>query len=607
MNLDLAKSRKEIYLPKLSTKSRSKTYLVYDVESDLKKISKTEEVHIPKLICARIITLYSSGEHTLERECFFFKIRDFHFWVYEQINKYHTLYFVAHNTSYDITTSRLFDLIHHIKGKCVAFNPNHGNYYVQFSNKAYNLIIIDSLNWFLDSLENVGKSINFKKTRMPKTKGISMLWVAYCMNDVNVVCQAMIHLSQYLAKFDLGDLRITRASISFTIFRKHFHATNLLHTTNLKVLDLEYQSYFGGRTEMFRHGKLKGDQFYYYDFNSLYPSVMINNKFSTKLRRHFTNSSLEQLQRMIKNYGCIARVKVKVDRPYFPCSIEGFTAFPIGTFITTLSTPELKFALERNCILEVYELSVYQQKEIFTEFVRFFHAEKQKHKRENNTVSTRFDKLILNTLYGKFGQKIDSLTKIKDAKKEKYYAYDLVALNTRKITKMKIINHVLYSQKKTLVSTYSIPSIATEVTSYARVKLLESIIKIGWNNVFYCDTDSVITNKKGHEIIKKNYEGHELGEYELEDQSDYVEIFALKDYNFNKSKKRKSIPSKSKKIAKNTYEYTHFSTTREGMVLNQTNSMRTKKQKKTLSRKYTKGIVNKDGTISPIILDCENS
>ena len=602
MILKNAKSRKEIYLPTLSNKARSKTYLVYDVETDLIEIEKETKRHIPKLICARIITLYSNGTSKMERECFFFTIKDFHFWVYEQINKYYTLYFVAHNTSYDITTSRLFELINHLKGKCIAFNPAHGNYYLQFGAKHYKIIIIDSMNWFKSSLAKLGKSINFKKGSMPKTKGISMKWVKYCLQDVNVVCMAMVKLSDYLSQFDMGDLRITNASISFSVFRKHFHSTNLLHTTNLEVLELEYSSYYGGRTEMFRHGTLPKQNYYYYDFNSLYPSVMLDNLFSTKLRRHFRKGSIEQLKRMLKNYGCIARVKVKVDKPFYPKKLDTFTAFPIGTFITTLSTPELKHALDNNCILQVYELSVYQQKEIFTDFVKFFHLQKQQHRKEKNEVWSQFDKFILNTLYGKFGQKVDSLKKIKSNMTKQYDAYDYVDLRTRKIHKRKVINYVEYEQTKNLVSTYSIPSIATEVTSYARLKLLEVFIKIGWENVYYCDTDSVITNTKGHKIIQKYFEGSGIGKLVLEDQSNNVKLFALKDYDFGKSKKRKSIPYKSKKISKDTYSYTHFSTTIEAMRDKNKDKMKTSTRKKTLSRRYSKGIVNKDGTISPISL-----
>lgn len=603
MSLSNSDSRKEIYLPSLSTVTRSKTYLIFDVETNLKTYKPLDKVHIPKLICAKVITLFSSGECVEERSCIFWRVKDFHFWVYEQMNKYYTLHILAHNTGYDISTARLWDLFDHVKAKCNAFNPQMGSYYINMSTKQNKIIVVDSMNWFNTSLKKVGDSINFKKGKMPNTKLLDLKWLKYCMLDVQVVIEAMKKLSEYLSEFDLGDLRITNASISFTIFRKHFHSTNLLTTLDLDVLELEYASYYGGRTEMFKYGKLPKQEYYYYDFNSLYPSVMVKNLYSTKLRRHFEKSDLNQLKRFIKNYGCIAKVKIKTNKPYFPKKIDEFTAFPIGVFDTVLSTPELKIALKENMIIKVYNLSVYQQKELFTDFVSFFHAKKQQHKKENNKVWTQFDKLILNSLYGKFGQKIDSLTKIDGNHKEKYLSYDLVDIDKGTIEKRKIINHILYSEKRNVVSTYSIPSIATEVTSYARVKMLTLFNKIGWDNVYYCDTDSVITNEKGMKIIKEYYEGHKLGDLELEDQSNNVSLHALKDYNFGKTERRKSIPANAKQLSKNTYSYIHWNTTIESMRNNDLDGMHTITRKKTLSRIYSKGRPQKDGSILPLLLD----
>ena len=603
MKLDIVPSRKEIYLPKLSNVSRKKRYVIFDTETDLIKIGYQTHEHHLKLICAKILTLHFDGSYEETETVIFWRITDFHFWLHEITKQYHTLYFVAHNMSYDITTAKIFKFLDIIGSKCIAFNPRHGNYFLHFANRYSRIIIIDSLNWFASSLEKLGKEIKFKKGIMPTKKGISLQWIKYCMRDVDIVSFAMRQLSQYLSQFGLGDLRITRASISFTIFRKKFHATNMLHVNNLIVLNLEYESYYGGRTEMFRHGILKDQPYFYFDFNSLYPSVMKKNLYSTKLRRHFINSDLAQLKRFIKNYGCIAKVKIKCDKPFFPKHLDGFTIFPIGTFVTTLTTPELKMALLHNMILKVYSLSVYQQQEIFTDFVEFFHKQKTLHKQQHKKIQTYFDKMILNTLYGKFGQKITSLKKLRGGIEEQYDAYDEVDTEKRTITKIKVINHIKYKEKKNLVSNYAIPSIACEVTSYARMKLLDVFLKIGWDHVYYCDTDSILTDIQGKRIINKLFKGHNLGKLVLENKSNYVELFALKDYNFGDRKRRKSIPFKSKKIKKNTYQYTHFSTTIESMKRNKDHSMITKKDKKTLSRTYHKGIVNDDGTISPISLN----
>ena len=602
MNIGLAKNRHESYLPSLSNREYTKTYLVFDVESDLVKIGKNEHEHRPKLICAKIISFHSDSSFVESEGYYFNTVEEFHNFVEEVINKYYSFYIVAHNTSYDITVSRLFDLFDKMGLKCGIFNPRRGSYYMTFVNKKFRIQVIDSLNWFKSTLEKLGKEIGKPKMKYNPKSTSQKYWLKYCMNDVDIVIEAMKQLSKYLSHFGLGDLRITIGSTAFSIFRKNFHNTNLFHTNNLTVLNLEYDSYFGGRTEMFRHGKLEKQDYFYYDFNSLYPSVMSGNLFSTKIRGHFKDSSIDQLKNYIRNYGCIAKVQITTDKPYYPKRIKKFTAFPVGVFDTTLATPELKMALEFGHITKVYCLSVYQQKEIFTDYIKFFHKSKTDNRKKGKDIFAYFDKLMLNTLYGKFGQKIPNLIEQKGYQKEKYDFFDEVDLKKKTITKCKIINHVKYIEEQNQVSIFSIPSIATEVTSYARVKLIKAMLEIGMDNVYYCDTDSILTNSIGDKIIKKKLAGSKIGDLVLEDKSDHVILYALKDYDFGDRSRRKSIPAKAIKKGVSTWEFTQFSTTVQGLKSHEINAMRTKQRRKTLARTYEKGIKNKDGSISPLKL-----
>ena len=125
---------------------------------------------------------------------------------------------------------------------------------------------------------------------------------------------------------------------------------------------------------------------------------------------------------------------------------------------------------------------------------------------------------------------------------------------------------------------------------------------MGFANVYYCDTDSILTNEHGKEIIEKKYAGDKLGELVLEDSSDYVELFGLKDYHFGKRKRLKGVSKSAKKVNEDTYEFLHWGTTIEAMKSGKQDAMFTEIRRKTLSRRYSKGTVNPDGTISPLAI-----
>ena len=117
----------------------------------------------------------------------------------------------------------------------------------------------------------------------------------------------------------------------------------------------------------------------------------------------------------------------------------------------------------------------------------------------------------------------------------------------------------------------------------------------------------MITNRAGADIIESQMAGNRLGDLELEKRSNNVTLYALKDYNFGKDRRRKSIPRDSKKIGKGKYSFTKWSTTIEAMESGRRDAMTTRKETKTLHRSYEKGVPLPDGSIRPIRLSVSRS
>ena len=79
--------------------------------------------------------------------------------------------------------------------------------------------------------------------------------------------------------------------------------------------------------------------------------------------------------------------------------------FAYGSFDTVLCQPELEFLEKNGSINYIYEISIYKMEKLFDDFVTFFYEKRLEYKKSNDNVNEQFCKLMMNTQYGKWGQR----------------------------------------------------------------------------------------------------------------------------------------------------------------------------------------------------------
>ncbi|GAH24398.1 unnamed protein product, partial [marine sediment metagenome] len=193
---------------------------------------------------------------------------------------------------------------------------------------------------------------------------------------------------------------------------RHYQNKIYIHN-NEQAIELERDSYRGGRTECFYLGELKDGNYYIVDVNSLYPFVMRNNLYPVKYVKQTHKPTLPIISRFLKDKSVIARALVDTDEPVYAVR-RGRTIFPIGRFWVTLTTPELLYALEHNHLIKVERAVIYEQANIFKTYVDRFYKLRQEFKTAGVAEYEELCKKMLNSLYGKFGQKAEVWEKIGD-------------------------------------------------------------------------------------------------------------------------------------------------------------------------------------------------
>lgn len=266
------------------------------------------------------------------------------------------------------------------------------------------IVVVDLLNWFASSISDIEETVSHDREDWRRSiEGFGELNTP-SMKKAGVVLSAFLRLSTWSRKHDMGLFRYTAASQAMSAYRHRFMTSEICIHDNASIKQLERDSFFGGRTELFKCGKFV-EKVHQLDVNSLFPSVMRCGLFSTKLTNFVTTSRWSANLPDIQWGNCVATVWLKTNRPIYPKRIRQGIIYPIGEFETTICGEELATAHARGEIVSVKSWAQYETADIFTAWVDYMWQLRQNHKADGDTIYADLVKRMLNGLYGKFAQK----------------------------------------------------------------------------------------------------------------------------------------------------------------------------------------------------------
>jgi len=465
----------------------------------------------------------------------------------------------------------------------------------------------DSMSIYVGySVKRLGEMLGLVKLDIDyQTMAATKEAIEYCLRDCEIVYKALLFFFE-----TVGDIKITQASLSMSFFRRNYLKHDIEHNEH----NLEFfKSYYGGRTEAFKIGKVNA---VVYDYNSMYTQAMkeviVPNP---KTIKHTTKISPSLfIRHFLKNFEGMAFCKVEHKElpfgflPHRLTLDNGFKklVFPTGTFSGYWNFNELRFALENNAIeiKEIYDVfSGVKMESPMRDFAIDLYKKRFETK---DAMLIDVWKRLSNSLYGKFAQKIDSdlmyvdnienyLDFIQELRLQNKYVKIITFSTERKDA------FIEYKKDKAFDIQYCIPSFASYITSFSRVMLLESIIKYQDYEPVYCDTDSIFFNLRPPIESSK-----ELGQLKREEKI-VTEIRGLKNYSFEKItdpnhitiNRIKGVPAKAINVHGKVYEYSTIVKSKESLRRKIDTGVQLIRVKE-IKGKYDKRIVYENGETKPI-------
>ena len=533
--------------------------------------------------------------------CFFNDALSFWQFVYRHTERKRKLWLLARNLVFDFTIVEGWKYLRQVGFKLKFFYDGGTTGIISVKGRYGSIVFLDIMNWFVESLEETGKRIGIPKLKIDFETCTDEFLSIYCKRDVEIEIENFKLFIEFLEANSISRLCYTRGSTAMAAYLfRHYHHKIYIHN-NKEAIDLEREAYRGGRCECFYLGELKDDNYYFVDVNSLYPFVMRNKAYPVKYITRTHKIEVGSLRAYLKSHSVIAKVLIDTDEPVYAVR-RGRTIFPVGRFWVALTTPELLYALEHNHIVKVERAVIYEQADIFSTYVDTFYKLRQDFRADYNPEYEELCKKMLNSLYGKFGQKAERWEKIGDCPNEPDRVELCFTSGVNRVKQIRYLLGEIFELKGYEESYNSFPAIAAQVSAYARLYLYELIKIAGKGNYFYCDTDSLIINEVGLCNLQSQIDNVKLGGLKIVETTNQVIIRGLKDYSTEKKTVIKGVRKNAIEIREGVYEQDLWPSFRGVLREKQSGIYTVKKTVKTLYRKYTKGDVSSDGFVYPFAL-----
>ncbi len=298
------------------------------------------------------------------------------------------------------------------------------------------------------------------------------------------------------------------------------NSVDILCSPDAKEHKLERQAYFGGRIQCYYVGYAEGD-IYKLDCNSLYPYVMREYSYPRKFVRYELKPDISDLRDAIGLYEMVASVLIKSKNNTYPVRIDGGQYHCTGEFWTDLCGQELERAILADDIAVVSQVQYYLKAPLFKEWVGQWEQRKIQSSRhfDNDIEKYELCKLVLNSLSGKWAQKLNGWTTVADEiPVQRWGAYSEYSrkyqrwIECRGIAGMKQIRVDMGEPK------HSFPLISACIAANAREYMLQVKSICPGDSIYYSATDSLICDAYAMEALQKAalIHDYEFGKFKVE-------------------------------------------------------------------------------------------
>lgn len=526
------------YETKADVKYDKSIYVAYDIET-----FKAED-NCHKAYKIGIAYFGDNGEQVYEHFDGLDCITQFMDYLVDNIELFHQKYFYAHNGGkFDLNILIREGFISYIRdgikfniddrgctelnGSWIGFTVLYGKNIIRFR---------DSYRLLSGSLSDICKDVKTKHQKLDGdiqhhlvnintytnyVNGGSECEKAdkYLMHDCLGLLEVLEIFSEKIAQENINMYScLTAASLAKKSFYKNYYPQNKdLYSLSNKTDQFIRNGYFGGMVQCFALGRVI-KPIYYYDATSLYPDQGRKNLPYSKPEYETTSFQLNHprfKQGFIRCLVTGTKEMLGTNKPLHAVMTEGKLEFPyVENVEMTLYKPEIEYGKKLGYTYKFIDGYRFKSRDFLKQCFEDAVEKKTKAKANGDSAMEFYYKIIANSTYGFFGFRRLDRDGIILGKDLYYQDY----LDQGKLISFGELNEdyqILRVKKDLPIKDVNV-SVAAAITSYSRMRtysIINKIEKLG-GKVYYCDTDSIITdfNIKSSEELLDEFQPDRTGD-----------------------------------------------------------------------------------------------
>lgn len=386
------------------------------------------------------------------------------------------------------------------------------------------LIFLDSYLFMKNSLKDIGKIFKkYQKTEFDiADKDDNFFqqtteWIEYMKNDSSVLAYGLYQFELMLREMGLTlNKGVGLPSLAWHYLIKN---TDLIEEVKRikdpSAFKLAKDSVYGGR--IIHNKRYSNEELICLDGNSLYPSAMKIGNYPIGNYQIITNFEKQ------KNFMFIAEFEMDGNNmryPLTPSKSENGLRYRANKWKGVYNSVDYgEFIKQGGTAKFIQGIYWINSKKIFENLIDDLYNKRLEYKEQKNPIEYVY-KILLNSLYGKFLESIDTTTSFSD----------------KPSGTSKKLNNGQYENRTSFLTPFSSKPnyYGSFILAYSRKIMNEMILKIGPENIYYGDTDSLyiprnklgsIELKDGLGHFKNDYDDKYIKEAFFLDQKRYMLVF----------------------------------------------------------------------------------
>lgn len=494
-------------------------------------------------------------------------------WVAERARGDRRTVVVAHNLAYDLRISRAMEILPTLGFELQVIRLDGNQAWCRWRKGKTSLVMVDSTSWLPVALARVGEMIGRPKPPLPAAGDSFEDWEHRCRQDCEIMRDAYLRMLRWMEDDDLGVWQMTGAGCAWSAWR-HQHLTHkVLAAVNEVQAERERAGAWTGRCEAWKHGRLKRGRWIELDMEMAYATIALQCSVPTKLIAELLRPTTERLHHWANHACVLAEVEVTTDLPLVPADVDGYTVWPVGTFTTTLWSPELRLLFDHGATVRPLRVWGYQAAPALQSWAEWIMPIVQGYGAGVDPIIRLVAKHWSRALIGRFGLRYRQWIEAGESAEPSVQLLPGVNMATGEPFRILQVGHRLYEEGPHEDSPNAVPSIMAYIMSECRRRLWLLMETAGLENVAYVDTDALICSREGAERLQAA--GNELPAVILRDKGSWtrVEIHGPRQLVLGDQLRAAGVPKDARQALDGRWEATVWRSLRRSIETGQAGSV----------------------------------